>query len=404
MRGPRRGRGVVTTLLLGALGALCVSVGAAGAADTPSQVIGQWRFDEAGGQAAVDDGPFGLDGRLGPTDGADASDPGRIAGLSGGALRFGGGSFVRLPASPQLEPATLTLESVVRAGASPGPFRYVVAHGAQGCVAGSYGLYTAAHGGLAFYVFDGRDYYVTAEVAPAAIWNGGWHHVAATFDGAALRLFVDGHPVGAAFPAPLTIAYTLTSNDHYFGTYQGTCALPLAGDVDLIRLWRGPLAPDLIASLAAAALTPGAPPATVPSATTDQSHGDAAATATTIAPIAPGTSYKPAGGGGGRGKPSDTPGAPGRACVLTPSSTRVRAGHATTLTVRVALRGTPLKAVRVVAMAAARRRVAQGTTATNGRARLKLKTSRRGTLRLKAVGRTDCGGATLSVLKAKAAA
>ena len=402
MQGRRRGGGIAVAMLLTALGALTFGTGMA-MADTPSQVIGQWRFDEADGQSAIDDGPFALDGRLGLTDGADAADPSRIAGLSGGALRFGGGALVRLPSSPQLAPATLTLEAVVRADASPGQFRYVVAHGAQGCLAGSYGLYTAAHGGIAFYVFDGHDYYVTAEVAPGDIWNGNWHHVAATFDGGALRLFVDGHPVGAAFPAPVRIAYSLTSNDHYFGTYQGTCALPLAGDLDLIRLWRGPLAPDLVAELAGQALTPPAPdtpPATVPSATEQQSQGDAPARSTTLAPIAAGTSYPPAAGSvSGNGKPADTPGAPARACVLTPSSTRVRAGHATTLTVRVALRGKPLKAVRVVAMAAAKRRVAQATTATNGRARLKVKTARRGTLRLKAAGRADCGTTTLSVKK-----
>ena len=43
----------------------------------------------------------------------------------------------------------------MRGPSSPGQFRYVVSHGAQGCLAGSYGLYTAQDGGMAFYVFDG---------------------------------------------------------------------------------------------------------------------------------------------------------------------------------------------------------------------------------------------------------
>jgi hypothetical protein len=397
--------GIALAMLLMALGALSIGTSMA-AADTPSQVIGQWRFDEGGGQTAVDDGPYALDGRLGPTDDVDVRDPARIPGLSGGALRFGGGSLVRLPSSPELEPGTMTLEAVVRADASPGQFRYVVAHGAQGCLAGSYGMYTGAHGGIAFYVFDGNRFYVTAEVAPKDVWNGAWHHVGATFDGQALRLFLDGHPVGDALRAPVSIAYELTSNDHYFGIYQGTCALPFTGDVDLIRSWRGPLAPDHLADLATAALTPPAPddppPATVPTATAQQSQGDAPASALSIAPIAAGFSYRAATGVvSGNGTPADTPGAPARACVLTPSVKHVRAGHATTLTVRVALRGKPLKAVRVVAMAAAQRRVAQGTTASNGRARLHLKSSRGGTLRLKAAGRTDCGTTTLTVVKGK---
>jgi hypothetical protein len=401
--------GVVTTLVLVALGALNM-VGAGVARADVSSVVGQWRFDEGGGQAAVDDGPFALDGRLGLTDGADARDPERSAGVSGGALRFTGDTFVRLPAAAALEPSTLTLEAVVRADASPGRFRYLVSHGAQGCVAGSYGLYTGEHGGMAFYVFDGDEYHVTADAAPADVWNGGWHHVAGTFDGHAVRLFVDGHPVGQPIAAPSTIAYALASQDHYFGTYQGTCALPLRGDVDLIRMWRGPLAPDFIGALSDAALAgppPAAPPetpapGTVPTATATQSQGDATATRSTLVPAAEGTSASaapglPAGTGGASRK--STPGAPARACVVTPSSKRVRAGRTTRLTVRVTLRGKPLKAVRVVALVATHR-LTQATTARNGRATLRVRPSSRTTIRLKVAARSDCGTAALSVLRA----
>ena len=60
--------------------------------------VGTWGFDEAGGQHALDGGPFGLDGRLGRSEAPDELDPARIAGArGGGALRFGGGTFVRLP-------------------------------------------------------------------------------------------------------------------------------------------------------------------------------------------------------------------------------------------------------------------------------------------------------------------
>jgi hypothetical protein len=406
MQGRHGSRGAIAmALLLVALGAL--NAGTSVAAAASSAVVGQWRFDEGGGQTAVDDGPFGLDGRLGLSGGADASDPARIAGSSGGALRFNGDTFVRLPAAGELEPSTLTLEAVVRADASPGRFRYLISHGAQGCVAGSYGLYTGEKGGVAFYVFDGEDFHVTAAAAPADVWNGGWHHVAGTFDGHALRLFVDGHPVGQPIAAPSTIAYALTSQDHYFGTYQGTCALPLTGDIDLIRMWRGPLSPDFIGELSDAALAP--PPAvvppttptptTVPTATQGQSQGDAPAGRSTLAPAADGTSAPGVPGLSAGTSPKTTPGAPARACVVTPASKRVRAGRTTTVTVRVALRGKPLKAVRVVALVA-QRTLAQAKTARDGRAKLRVKPSTRTTIRLKVAGRVDCGSAVLSVLRA----
>jgi hypothetical protein len=410
-QGRQAGRGAVGTvavLLLAALGALAIGAGTAGAQST---VLGQWRFDEGAGQAAVDDGPFALDGRLGLTAGADANDPVRIAGVAGGALRFDGASFVRLPTAAELEPTSMTLEAVVRAPSSPGRFRYVVSHGAQGCIAGSYGLYTGQYGGIAFYIFDGHDFKLTPAIGPADIWNGAWHHVAGTFDGRGMRLFLDGHPVGQAVPVAASIAYALTSSDHYIGTYQGTCALPLRGDVDLVRMWNGPLAPDFVGSLADAALTapittiappPTPAPETVPAATAAQSQGDAPAGRSTITPIAPGTSYA-ATVAPGRTGTTATPGAPARACVVRSSAKRVRAGRRTTLTVHVALRGKPLKAVRVIATEArTKRRLASGRTARDGRARLKVKPSRRGSITLKVLGRTDCGGAALTVLKAAA--
>jgi hypothetical protein len=403
MQGRQGSRGAIAMALVAmALGAL--NAGTSVALADPSAVVGQWRFDEGASQTAVDDGPFALDGRLGLTDAADARDPERIPGVSGGALRFDGDTFVRLPAASALEPSTLTLEAVVRADTSPGRFRYLVSHGAQGCVAGSYGLYTGGAGGVAFYVFDGEQFHVTPTAAPADVWNGGWHHVAGTFDGTALRLFVDGHPVGTPVPAPPAIAYALTSQDHYFGTYQGTCALPLRGDVDLIRMWRGPLSPDFIGQLSDAALTPP-PPATpsfanVPGATAAQSQGDAPAGRSTLTPIAAGTSDAgPARLTAGRGTAKSTPGAPARACVVKASSKRVRAGRTTTVTVKVALRGKPLKSVRVVALVA-KRRLATAKTAHDGRAKLRFKPSSRSTIRLEVLGRSDCGATALSVLRA----
>jgi hypothetical protein len=397
----------VMALLLVALGALGMGAGTAGA--TSSTVVGQWRFDESGGQRAVDDGPFGLDGRLGLTGEVDARDPQRIAGLSGGALRFDGRGFVRLPAAPELEPGTLTLEAVVRGPSSPGQFRYVVSHGAQGCLAGSYGLYTAEGGGMAFYVFDGSNFYVTAAIGPAEIWNGAWHHVAGVYDGRSLRLLVDGHPVGDPIAAPQTIAYALTSSDHYIGTYQGSCALPLQGDVDLIRLWHGPLAPDFIGGLADSALrvTPAGPPSVtlsperVPVATVADSQADAPASRATITPVAPGISFLAPGAPVDGVAPKPIAGAPRRACSVSSSSRRMRAGRRTVLTVRVALRGKPLKSVRVVARDAGRRKLGSAVTARDGRARLGVKPARHGTVAVDVIGRSDCSSAALTVLRAR---
>jgi hypothetical protein len=397
--------GRVAVVLLAALGALLMV--AAGASADASTVIGQWRFDEGSGQTVFDDGPFGLDGRLGLTDSVDSRDPTRVSGAAGGALHFDGNTFVRLPSAAELEPTTLTVEAVVRADRSPGQFRYVVSRGATGCEAASYGLYTGVAGGIAFYVYNGSTYRVTSAASPADVWNGAWHHVAGVFDGSAVRLYVDGHPVGHPQPAPPAIAYALTSPDAYFGTYQGSCALPFNGDVDLVRLWRGPLAADFVGALSDAALgsppvaadpAPTPDPQTVPIATVDDSTADAPASRSPLTPIAAGQSIASA---PSATPPKPTPGAPARACVIKPSIKRLPVGHKTSMTVSVALRGKPLTAVKVIATeATSRKRLASAKTRRDGRARLRVTAARRGTVNITVQGRADCASAALAVGKA----
>lgn len=178
-----------------------------------------WHLDESVGAVAAHDSMNANHGSL--------AGPARIAGRFGRALRFDGvDDQVVVPRSASLEPATITVEGWLRAPASPGNFRYVVVNGANGCLTPSYGIYTGAGGGLAFVVSGADDSTDTASpAAPATVWDGAWHHVAGTFDGATVRLY-DGAEVGDGTPATAPIAYGLpTSTDTRFGMFGGTCAL-----------------------------------------------------------------------------------------------------------------------------------------------------------------------------------
>ena len=333
----------------------------AGAAEGPA-LLGQWRFDEGAGQVAVDDGPQRLDGRLGAGDSADASDPTRIAGVSGGALRFDGNSVVRLPDSSALAVQAMTVEAVVRADGSPGAWRYLVSRGGRGCVAGSYGLYTAAEGGIAFYVFDGSNYVVSATARAADVWNGTWRHVAGTFDGRALRLFLDGRPVGGPMSASLRIDYETTSPHASFGQYVGECNLSFRGDLDLVRLWSGVQTDAAIRETAAT--TVGAAPSAGP-----------------LPSAAPGTVI-------------DSP--IRRACTVHIVGTRSRTDRRTLVRVRVTDRKRPLRAARVVARLASKRGVlASARTNRAGRARLALPRKRVKRVRISVRGRPGCGSAVV---------
>ncbi|MGH2943708.1 MAG: LamG domain-containing protein, partial [Solirubrobacteraceae bacterium] len=230
-----RARRIAAAALLAAVAALCATVAPASAAT----LVGQWRFDEAAGETALDDGPFGLHGVLGAAAVPDLDDPLRIPGALGGALRFDDNSYVRIADRRRLDLPSLTVEAVARANGSPGSYRYLVAHGSVGCFAGSYGLYTARDGGMAFYVFDGERYFVSATARPEDVWDGAWHRVTGSFDGTTVRAFVDGREVGTGLttPAGTAVEYDSVPAGTYFGTFVGACRLPFTGDLDSVRIW-----------------------------------------------------------------------------------------------------------------------------------------------------------------------
>src|SRR5204862_199198 len=115
---------------------------------------------------------------------------------------------VRVPNSPTLEPATVTVEAWVRHLGYPGqlggpgapaqPVSYIVAKGgAWASSAASYALYSI--GGVCFYISTSSGYHRSPDAGPG-IWDGEWHYVVGTYDGSAVRLFVDGSEVGHGTP------------------------------------------------------------------------------------------------------------------------------------------------------------------------------------------------------------
>jgi Concanavalin A-like lectin/glucanases superfamily len=364
--------------------AIALLATAAASAAEPAP-LGSWRLDEPDGQIAADDGVHGLDGRLGATDGPDGSDPLRIEGaVGGGALRFGGGAYVRLPDAPELALATLTVEAVARAATSPGKHRYLVSRGSHDCFAGSYGLYTGEAGGIGMYVYDGSRYVVSPVARPADVWNGEWHHVAGTFDGRSVRLYVDGRPVGTPREVPLQIDYAGTTATAAFGRYVGSCDLSYIGDLDAVRIRSGALDAGAAAAAAHAALRPGERMPLGPQ------PGLPAATPTEILSAAP----PPA------ARPVAAPGAPQRACSLRLSRTRIAARRRTVVRARVTLRGRPAPAVQIVARRQGRKKpITRARTGAGGRVRLVIRVRRPGRVRISVAIRPSCAPVVVRVAR-----
>jgi len=215
-----------------------------------SGLVGDWRFNEGSGNNAFDASGFANHGTLG----AAPNNPTWIAGSFGTALHFDGDDFVAIPNSPSLEPTALTVEAKVRSKVpypspkiNPWGIAYVLAKGAYGCSFASYALYTGASGGLYFYIAGTSSFFLSPD-AGRGIWDGEWHHVVGTYDGSAVRLYVDSVEVGTGTPASGGPIYGLgTTNDLFIATFQGTCDLSFVGDIDAVKIWSRSLSPCEIA-------------------------------------------------------------------------------------------------------------------------------------------------------------
>src|SRR6185436_19618654 len=130
-------------------------------------------------------------------------DPTWIRGLLfGSALRFDGNDLVRITTSPSLNTSNVTATAWVRGSSSPGQYKYVLGKGAHSqCRSADYGIYTGASGGIQFYSIDARNPAITqisGAVDASRIWDGRWHFVAGTYDGATAKLYVDGRLISGS--------------------------------------------------------------------------------------------------------------------------------------------------------------------------------------------------------------
>jgi len=206
-----------------------LAAASAGASILP---VGIWHFNATTGTTVSDVSGHHDDGTL---EGGATWAAGRFQ----GAVSLNGeGAAVRIPASSTLEPTTISVSAWVNS-TNPGSFRYVLAKGANGCIAASYALYTGANGGLEFYVAgpQGASYGISPDAGPS-IWNGQWHNVVGTYDGSTVRLYVDGQQVGSGTPDKTPIGYpAVSSNDLLIGNFPGCSEVGFSGRVDEVKLF-----------------------------------------------------------------------------------------------------------------------------------------------------------------------
>ena len=195
-------------LLLGSV----IALAAASPAYAANGPVASWPFDEGSGTAVHDTSGHGNNGVI-------SGDAQWVSGFSGSALSFDGNTGrMRVPDSASLDPTTaVSVSAWIRATEPQGDFNYILAKGASGCLAASYGLYTGPNGGLMFYVARNRGLsYTRSPDAGHGVWNGSWHFVVGTYDGSSVRLYVDGNQVGNGIPHTGPIDY-----DFFFSSEIG---------------------------------------------------------------------------------------------------------------------------------------------------------------------------------------
>jgi hypothetical protein len=154
-------------------------------------LVGAWGFDETSGDSVLD-----ASGRRNTGTIMGAS---RTTGFYGRALSFDGqDDWVTVADSASLDLTTgMTLSAWVKADALGANWRTVVIKERSDQLA--YALYANTDAGKpSGHVFTDRD---NGLAGPVGLAEGGWSHVATTWDGSTLRLFVDG---AEAASMPLT--------------------------------------------------------------------------------------------------------------------------------------------------------------------------------------------------------
>jgi len=263
--------------LLGTVLALLVLSSPAAAAPP---LVGQWHFDDTYSTPA--EGPSGTPDSSGVGPDLFAcngcitlDDSGRFDNHLGGITPdcseppcFGTQNRSTLRAEDEsgnldgIRPARVTLLAWIRSLGTPANDQVIAAqaYDATTCDKSSYRLRHDdgdSFSGLEFSVHVGGQVVASPPVGPANTpWDGSWHLVAGTYDGAHVRLYVDGVQLGSGTPASGNIQYGSQTGifgaDGFTGNSGWCTQRDFEGGIDEMQVYSRALSTSEIASLAAA--------------------------------------------------------------------------------------------------------------------------------------------------------
>ena len=212
----------------------------------------EWHFDEGSGQYASDSSGNGNTGTLGSGTGVDGNDPTWVTGMSGTALQFsssGDKDYVIVADSESLNPSYITVEAWVY----PTGYGYYTSF----LTKNYYGTWTEPYFEYLLWLMNADPkpgFELTVSGAPVYTGTGSpdsipmneWTYLAATYDGAYVKLYVNGVLKGNSTapngpiesrPYPLYIGPSSASANHKFD-----------GKIDEVSIWNRSLSAEEILS------------------------------------------------------------------------------------------------------------------------------------------------------------
>jgi hypothetical protein len=208
------------------------------------RLVGHWKLDDASGTTADDSSPSSPP-NTGTVKGTDDGPPAWTTGNDGGALSFNGipepneyTDYVDCGSHFSLKP---TAQVTVSAWYNTAEYTYYgqIAGFAfdSGASESGYSIMTELDGYIGFWITGSSgvgDYLWTSDV-PAV--PTGWTHVAGTYDGTTMKLYVNGAEKATSTDQSGDIDYDHV-NSFKVGLYQAEAWwLPYAGDIDDVRVY-----------------------------------------------------------------------------------------------------------------------------------------------------------------------
>jgi flagellin-like protein len=202
-----------------------------------TSLFGYWNFDEGIGTTAADSSGKGNngkfsgetfnDGTLGSTPNSDDNDPSRVGGKYGKALSFNGvNNYVTIPDSTNLRlKQSWTLET----------WAYWKTTGINQQFIHKDNTYLLGYvwNNIEVSFHDGSNWQSLYTTSPPS--SNTWHHIAGTFDGTYLKVYVDG--VLNNTKGPLTTSPTIANGAVYLGYLNPSGTRWLNGTLDEVRIY-----------------------------------------------------------------------------------------------------------------------------------------------------------------------